>query len=230
MEINKQTIIQYSKHLDKKFSTNKKKHHYEWYVNHIKEQCVKLEKKYFSDRKVHKIRLIDMENELFTIYANLDLTINEFKEILHNLGICITTFHCYGSVNSLSKELKKRPKLWISKFLLKTRVAKKLWEYTGYPKFEEIDDYEWSSIKYYTSKFFTSKSYVTEYMYYSWEDFLYFTKIKHEFLKSLLIKIDGDTNEDQIEDENDYNYDEVDDHFNINKFSEEIEDNNDKKL
>lgn len=211
--INYQHIVD----LEKKYLSDnyQKKHDYQWYCDYIKKACYQLEMKYKPYKKEIKIKIADIELELYNILLEIDLTRIEFVRIIQDLGICLSNFHSYGSENKLRKILYDYPRLKIDKNKVKLRIAKKITEIPGYPKFQKFSKNQISFIKYYTSNFFAklkhypmydekTKEYCYKFRYnkkhhysrdyfFTKEDFYLFTRYDYQFLKSLLIELNPDS-------------------------------------
>lgn len=200
MEVNKQTIYESVAAKNKKYSHQnyKKKHQYpDWYINYISNACKDIEKKYHKVLKNHQIPLNEIENDLYHLLSKIDLTSEEFKNILHLLGICLKTFHQYGDKDKLREKLSKNIELRIGLDSIKIRKAKNIWEVPGYPDFEGMDQDQIDRINYYTSRQFLKLYKVSKNDYDNYDEFIFFTKFRFEFLKSMLIKVDEDDSEDE---------------------------------
>lgn len=187
----------------------------------IKSELNRFHKKLRSETK--KFRIMDyskIENYLFLIHNQTDLTTGEFKKHLKSLGVCLKTFEVYGSIENLRNALYSDIDLLISKHSIKIRIPKAISDYK--------DDY----FKKYSNKTFrkyTSKKYMNQYiarkkMYPNKQVYNDHTKLLYPYLCEFLIHV----NKAYLDDENyeDYNtYEDGEDEEEYGQYNEDyIED------
>lgn len=203
-EVFSTTIYEDIQRRNKMFDENHyvSKFSYEDNYEFVMSQVLKFKLLYKFDSKKDGIenKMSDIENALYLIHSQTDLTTSAFKMLLKSMGVCLKTFEIFGSIESLREALDSNIDLQISRFKVKIRAPKLPHEYD--------DSYMYSSktFKKYTSMKYLRHSIAKKRMYKNKKEYEYHTRLIYPYLSEFLIHLDPEYENYENDDEY-YGYD-----------------------